>query len=65
MNRQELIDAIVELTREPDSSVLAFTMMLSMLPIDQLGRLFDALADYDDVRREAAKRRAAAEDTVQ
>lgn len=40
-------------------------MMLSMLPIDQLGRLFDALADYDDVRREAAKRRAAAEDTVQ
>ncbi len=59
MNRQELIDAILELTRDPAAQTVAFTVMLVNLDTQELGRLFDACADYDEVRNRAGRGRPA------
>lgn len=61
MNRQELVDAILELTREPAAQTVAFSTMLTQLDVVQLGRLFDACADYDDVRNRAGRGRRSAQ----
>lgn len=65
MNRQELIDAILELTRDEPMRLWALTYVLLHADFESLGRLFDALADYDDVRHRAGQGRPAAGEAVQ
>lgn len=57
MNRQDLIDAILELSRDEQMQFWGWTYMLLQLDTQQLGHLFDALADYDDVRNRAGRGR--------
>lgn len=59
-NRQDLIDAILELTRQPHFETYCLSFLLVHADTQLLGQTFDALADYDDVRKLAAGRRSGA-----
>lgn len=59
MNRQDLIDAINELTRDEHMRFYGFMWVLLHIRTEDLGQLFDALADYDDVRHRAGDKRLA------
>lgn len=61
MNRQDLIDAIVELTRDTQMQFWAFNYAILHMDTQELGRLFDAVADYDDVRNRAGRRRGSSQ----
>lgn len=59
MNRQDLIDAILELSRDEHMQFYGWNWCLLYIRTEDLGRLFDAMADYDDVRHRAGDRRLA------
>lgn len=57
-NRQDLIDALLELTRDPIVRTWTLSYLLLHMSTQQLLEAYDAACDYEDVRQGGTIRRA-------